>query len=198
MYAFIRGKVIYTAPHFCILETGGIGYKLHTPANAFSKIVPAGSEQLLHTSFQVRDISQTLYGFLEEQERDLFEILINVSGIGPKLGLSIIGHLSLGDLRVAIANSEIAQLCKIPGIGKKTAERLIIETRDKLAGLQFQDCSLPLMALKESQTAMDAMSAMIHLGYNQSTAQKAVKKSLENLPDNPDLALLITLSLTNV
>ncbi len=198
MYTFIRGKLVYASPLYCIVETGGLGYKLPVAANAFSKMPQVGEEVLLHTSFQVREASHTLYGFMSEQERDLFELLINVSGIGPKLGLSIIGHLSFNDLRQAITQNEIVKLCKIPGIGKKTAERLIIETRDKLDGLQFEDFSIPSVTAKESQTVLDAMSAMIHLGYNQSTAQKAVKKSLADLPDNPDLALLITHSLTNV
>lgn len=198
MYTFIRGKLVFASPLHCIIEAGGMGYKIPMAANAFSKMPQVGEEVLLHTSFQVRDTSQTLYGFLTEQERDLFELLINISGVGPKLGLSIIGHLSFSELRFAITQNEIARLCKIPGIGKKTAERLIIETRDKIDHLQFQDFSAPSIAVKESQTVQDAMSAMIHLGYNQSTAQKAVKKSLAELPDNPDLALLITQALTNV
>ncbi len=198
MFAFMRGKLIYASPQHCVIEIGGIGYKLQMAANAFSKMPQVGEELLLHTSFQVRDTSHSLYGFITEQERDLFELLINISGIGPKLGLSIIGHLSFSDLQEAISKNEIAKLCKIPGVGRKTAERLVIETRDKLEGFHTHEFTAPSVASKESQTVQDAMSALIHLGYNQSTAQKAVKKSLESLPDNPDLALLITHSLTNV
>lgn len=198
MYDFIRGKLVHTSPHASVIDVGGIGYKLHMAANAFGKMPQIGEELLLHSSFQVRDNSHALYGFLTIHERDLFELLINVSGIGPKLALSIIGHLPLGDLRQAVAGNEIPKLCKIPGIGKKTAERLIIEIRDKLEMLHLPDAAASPISLKESQTVLDAMSAMIHLGYNQSTAQKAIKKSLADLPDNPDLALLITHSLKNV
>ncbi len=198
MYDFIRGKLMHVSPHACVIEVSGMGYKLHIAASAFSKMPQIGEELLLHSSFQVRDNSQALYGFLLVQERDLFELLLNVSGIGPKLALSIIGHLPLANFKQSILGNEIAKLCKIPGIGKKTAERLIIEMRDKLEGIHPPDAPVSSIAQKESQTVLDAMSAMINLGYNQSTAQKAIKKSLADLPDNPDLALLITHSLKNV
>src|SRR5690348_2084717 len=94
MYAFIRGRLVQASPHYCLIDVAGIGYKLHIAANTFGKMPQTGEELLLHSSFQVRESSHTLYGFLNETERDLFELLLNVSGIGPKLALSIIGHLS--------------------------------------------------------------------------------------------------------
>jgi Holliday junction DNA helicase RuvA len=198
MYAFIRGRLAANTTNSCVIDTGGIGFQLHIAHNTFGQLPQIGHELLMYCAFVVRDTTQTLYGFLNEQERDLFELLITISGIGPKLALSIIGHLSLGELKLAVAESNFSLLCRIPGIGKKTAERLVIELRDKLQAFLPPNPMMHVTASIGSQTIQDALSALVNLGYNQNIAQRAVKKSLETLPENPDLALLITLSLKNV
>src|SRR5262245_50350624 len=114
MFAFIRGKLIAASPLHCILDAHGVGYKLFTPANALGQLPALGSEILLHCSFVVREQSQALYGFLTPEDRDMFELLIGTSGVGPKTALSIIGHLSLGELQQAIATGDHVILCKIP------------------------------------------------------------------------------------
>lgn len=200
MFAFIKGQLVHSSPLNVIVETNGIGYKIFIPANAFSKLPQLGEGVFLHISYVVRELSQTLYGFLSAQERDIFDLLMGVTGIGPKLALSLIGHLMLHDLRKAISNGEIAVISKVPGIGKKTAERLIIELRDKLPMNISNDPSehaIPVVDPK-SQKIQDAMSALINLGYNQITAQKAIKKTLNDYPEEIDLAALITYSLKNV
>lgn len=201
MFAFIRGELVTASPISVVIETAGVGYLVYIPANVFGKLPQAGSQVLLHTSHIVREQSQALYGFLVQRERDLFETLLGVSGIGPKLALSIIGHLSSSDLQRAIGNRDITAICKVPGIGKKTAERLIIELRDKIAAMLPPDPSEHALQLPhdpKAQTLKDAMSALINLGYNQITAQKALKKSLQDLPENIDLAALITHSLKHI
>ncbi len=201
MYAYIKGTLIQSTPSAVILETGGIGYKIFIPASLFNRLPQLENETLLHTSFVIRENSQTLYGFLTIQERDLFELLQNVTGVGPKLALSLTGHLSLADLHRAVSNHDIATLGKVPGVGKKIAERLIIEMRDKLAGLTPHDMSDYAVSVNldpKAQKIHDAMGALINLGYNQSNAQKAIKKTLGELPETADLGTLITAALKNI
>lgn len=201
MFAHIRGTLTYSSPLYAIIEVAGIGYKIHIPASVFSQLPQIGQEVLLHTSFVVRELSQTLYGFTSDQERDIFEVLLGVSGVGPKIALSIIGHLSTHNLYEAIANNDIPKICKVPGIGKKSAERLMIEIRDKLPSLfpaKPSQFAVDTKADPRSQIVNDAMSALINLGYNQNTSEKAIKKTMKDLPDSVELPELITLALKNV
>lgn len=199
MFAFIRGLLISATPLHCILEANGIGYKLLTPASLLGQLPQIGEKVLLHSSFIVREQSQALYGFLTVQERDLFELLIGATGVGPKMALSIIGHLSIRDLQAAIIGNNCVVLCKIPGIGRKTAERLIVEMRDKLKSIAPPDpTSLSIPLSGKQQAIADAISALIHLGYTQAIAQKAIQRGAETLPENADLAALITVALKNI
>lgn len=201
MIAYIKGLLVQSTPQFVIMETGGLGYKIFIPASLFSKLPQLQEETLLHTSFVIRELSQTLYGFLTVQERDLFEALMSVTGIGPKLALSIIGHLPGYELHQAITNNNINTLIKVPGIGKKMAERLIIELRDKISALVTIDPSefaLHAQSDPHMQKISDAMGALIHLGYNQITAQKAIKKTLKEMPESIELSALITGALKNL
>jgi Holliday junction DNA helicase RuvA len=202
MYAFIKGLLVQSSPISVIIEANGIGYRLYIPASVFGKLPQINNQVILHTSYVVRELSQTLYGFQSEIERDLFEELMGVTGIGPKMALNVIGHLSLQDLQRAVSSHDIVTLSKVPGIGKKTAERLIIEMRDKLSHLlpvgEQADRAAPMPTDLRAQKIVDAMGALINLGYNQMTAQKAIKKSLNDLPEEIDLATLITHSLKHV
>lgn len=200
MYAFIRGELIQATPTTVIIETAGVGYLIYIPANVFPKLPQIGSRMLVYTSYVVRELSQTLYGFLSMQECEVFEILMGVTGIGPKIALSIIGHLHLTDLQQAIASHDLATISKVPGIGKKTAERLIIELRGKLTSQLPPDPSDRSIQVPQhqAQKISDAMGALINLGYNQATAQKAIKKTLQDAPEEIDLASLITGSLKHI
>ena len=201
MYAYLKGLLTFASPLDIIIDVSGIGYRVHIPASVFGLLPTPGEVIHIHTSFIVRENSHALYGFLTTQDRDLFDALLGVTGIGPKLALSIIGHLSAQELQYAINNHEIAVISKVPGIGKKTAERLIIELRDKLKNIiPLDPADFAIQQRSDPQTLMinDAMSALINLGYNQSTAQKAIKKTLSDNPDSIDLASLITTALKNV
>lgn len=203
MYHYIKGKLTASTPLAVTVETGGIGYKISIPVSLYSQLPPIGSDILLHTSFVIRDNSQSLFGFLSLQERDLFEEIINVvTGFGPKMALNLIGHLPMDDLYLAIQNHDIIGICKVPGIGKKTAERLIIEMRDKvmklMGGHAPSDFAINVGLSAKKEMIADAMNALINLGYNASTAQKAVQKTLKELGENTNLPILITLSLKNV
>lgn len=201
MIAHLKGKLVNSSPTSIIVDVGGIGYRIFIPASLCGKLPQVGEDVTLQTSFVVRELSQTLYGFLSPQERDAFEALMGVTGIGPKMALSVIGHLSLPELQRAVANADVATLSKVPGIGKKTAERLIIEMRDKLQAKFLHDpadLAVHFPTDPHSQTISDAMSALINLGYNQMTAQKAIKKSLKDMPECIDLAAIITSALKHV
>lgn len=200
MFAYIKGLLIQATPVYAIVETGGVGYKIFIPATLLAKLPQIQEQVILYTSFVIRENSQALYGFLTHQDLDLFEALLNVSGIGPKTALSLIGHLSIQDLQAAVYNNDIATISKVPGIGKKTAERLIIEMRDKIAAFALTDPSDFVVRAKDPQAQKinDAMSALINLGYNQMTAQKAIKKTLKDNSEELELSDLITSALQNL
>ncbi len=200
MFAYIKGALAESKTTYVVVEAGGIGYKIFIPVSAFGRLSHVGSEVVLYTSFVVREQAQTLYGFSFVQERDFFEALLGVTGIGPKIALALLGHLSLMELQRAISQDDIAALCRVPGIGKKGAERLIIEMRDKVscAGLFPGDLAVHSLSDPQAQSVNDAMSALINLGYNQMTAQKAIKKTLKDIPEGIDVAELISYALKHV
>lgn len=200
MFAYIKGVLIQSSPTSVVIETYGIGYKMFIPVSAFSQLPQIGASLTLHTAFIVRELSQTLYGFFSIEERDFFEALLGVTGIGPKIALALIGHLSIQELGHAISNGDTPSLCRVPGIGQKGAERLIIEMRDKVGAFSSHtgEFSAQFVADPHMQTVNDAMSALINLGYNQSIAQKAIKKSLKDIPDAIDLGALISLALKHI
>lgn len=187
MYAFIRGLLIEATPTHAIIDASGIGYQIHIPSSAAQKLEP-GTTTLLHTSFIVREGFQGLYGFPLPEERDLFNEVIEISGIGPKIALALISHYSLPDLHDLILREDTAALAKVPGIGKKTAERLLIELRNRLEkfflSVPLEKSTAPTNI--KQQTFQDALKALINLGYNRASAQSALKKSLQ---DKDDLGL---------
>ncbi len=185
MYTFIRGILISADPTHAVLEAGGIGYHLFIPASQFQSLPSLGEKVLLHTSFVVRDTGHALYGFLTTHDRNLFETLTHISGIGPKTALGLIGNLPAGALQEAISADDPKILAKVPGVGKKTAERLVMELRDKLPSI------LPNLP---SSTAQDATTALVKLGYGRLHAQKAVSRVLKTDNDS-DLSTLITAAL---
>jgi Holliday junction DNA helicase RuvA len=142
----------------------------------------------------IREDAHILYAFLQKEERDLFEVLLSISGIGPKTAAGIIGHMEVGAFQRAISTADVRLLSKMPGIGKKTAERLVIEMRDKFKSKgKGRDLAMPATNL--NGVAGDAMSALINLGYNALDAHKAVEEAIKTNPNESDLGRLITASL---
>lgn len=195
MYDFMRGRLAMVNSLSISLEIAGIGYKVGVPVSLHSSLPQVGAELLLYVAFVVREASHALYGFLSLDERNLFELLLDISGVGPKLALSIIGHMSPAELQAAILKNDTKVLCLVPGIGKKTAERLVIELRDKAISLPASAaqyaCGLPASTLLLG----DALSALMNLGYNQAEAQRLLKKALDLTPDAADLGTLISAAL---
>jgi len=198
MFAYIKGTLIHVSPMAAIIESCGIGYKIFIPASAFAQMPHQNEAIIMHLSFVVREQAQTLYGFFSANERDFFEALLGVTGIGPKLALALIGHMPLHDLQKAIADEDTASICRVPGIGKKGAERLIIEMRDKIAAFGHVDISISTPNNPQKQKISDAMNALINLGYNQMTAQKAIQKSLKDSSEEIELGELISCALKHV
>lgn len=200
MYAYLKGILIEASPTSAILEVNGVGYHLFLPVHTFSRLPHMGQEVKFFTSFIIRENSQALYGFLTLAEKDLFNAVIDVSGIGPKIGLSICGHLPPNELFGAIMRNDIALLTKVPGIGKKGAERLVLDLKDKAQLLSTHspaDYQISAVLPQDQQTK-DALSALVNLGYNLSTAQKAVTLTLKESKEEVSLGELITRSLKHV
>ena len=171
MIAHLRGKLIARHPNQAIVETAGVGYEVVISVPTFSDLPPLGSEVALHIHTHVREDQLALYGFLRVEEKQLFEKLITVSGIGPKLAITILSGMAAQELGNAIRGNDVARLTKIPGIGRKTAERLVLELRDKLpvAGQEIVPAVPAFGAVQE-----DVLSALVNLGYQRAAAEKAL------------------------
>ncbi len=202
MFAYLKGILAESHPSYAVVDIQGVGYVVFITCRAYGELPPLGHPIQLYTSFVVREFSHALYGFMSGQERDVFEALLSVPGIGPKLALSLIGHLTLNEMQQAVSANNLTMLCRVPGVGKKTAERLVVELKDKipqmLVTMDPSAFAIPVHLDSQSQLIQDAMQALINLGYNQGTAQKAVKQSLKEMSETSDLALLITTSLKNI
>jgi len=179
MIAHLRGKLLEKHPNQAIVETAGVGYDVTISIPTFSELTSVGSEVALHIHTHVREDQLALYGFGRPEEKQLFEKLITVSGIGPKLGITILSGMPADDMVSAIRENDIARLTRIPGIGKKTAERMVLELRDKLPP-QGADQVREVPAL--SATQEDVLSALVNLGYQRVAAEKALSSVEKNGP----------------
>lgn len=181
MIVSIEGILVESSLLRITVEVGGLGYELQVPLTTVETLPAIGQKVRLHTLAVYREDSQTLYGFATRQERDFFRLLIEkVSGIGPKTALSILSRLSVELLRQAIAQSDVALLSKCPGIGKKTAERLVIELRDVLSAGAASSLVHPAdnsLAGQSASPFADAVAAMVALGFKPADADKAVRKA---------------------
>jgi len=171
MIAHLRGKLLVKHPNQAVVETGGVGYDVAISVPTFSDLPAVGNEVALHIHTHVREDVIALYGFLRSAEKQLFEKLITVSGIGPKLAITILSGMPADELVGAIRGNDVARLTRIPGIGKKTAERMVLELRDKLpvAGAA-EATSVPTLSAAEE----DVLSALTNLGYQRAAAEKAL------------------------
>src|SRR5262249_4635105 len=133
MITFLNGKLVMALPTQAVVDVGGVGYEVFIPLSSYDKLPPVGQSVHILTHLHVREDAQILYGFMSAAERDLFRLLVNhVSGIGPKLALAVLSGMSVPHFKSAVVNSDIASLAKISGLGKKTAERIVLELKDKL------------------------------------------------------------------
>jgi Holliday junction DNA helicase RuvA len=182
MIAHLRGILLSKHPNQLVVETAGVGYEVNISVPTFSELPADGSEVALHIHTHVREDSLALYGFLRPAEKSLFEKLITVSGIGPKLAITILSGMAADEMVGAIRGNDLARLTKIPGIGKKTAERMVLELRDKLPADTGKSApTVPVLNAMEE----DVLSALTNLGYQRAAAEKALAAALKNLAINP-------------
>ena len=179
MIGHIRGILLEKHPNEAIVDVGGVGYQVTIPISTFSKLPENGKEVRLRIHTHVREDAIALFGFLTLDEKHLFERLISVSGVGPKLGVTVLSGLPVSELVAAIRSGNLAQLTRVPGIGKKTAERLVVELRDKLDNLESGKAASPTMpaATPMGQVDEDVLSALINLGCAKPAAEAAVRKA---------------------
>lgn len=183
MIHHLTGKMLNALPTQAIIEAHGVGYQLLIPLSSYDKLPQPGGEVTILTEFIVREDSQTLYGFMTSQERELFRLLINsVSGIGPKTALNILSGMNVMTFRGAVANSDVKALSQISGVGKKTAERIVVELRDKVGPSGAWEASSQQHGLSASdQKLNDAMLALMALGFKQIEAHDAIRAAQTNL-----------------
>lgn len=188
MIVRLRGKVLEALPNQLILDVNGVGYQLHIPLSTYDKLNPTEGAQIeLHTHLQVRETEHKLFGFSTPQERELFLLLIDrVSGIGPAIAVAVLSGMPVENFKAAVVNGDVAALSKIKGLGKKTAERIVLELKDKVgvadAWKQASESAAP-------SAANDTELALIGLGYKQTEARKAVASVMKanNTADSEDL-----------
>lgn len=197
MFDYLKGILTSSAPDHATVEIGGLGYKLLIPLSTYTKLPQIGNPITLFVSSVIREDSHRLFGFIDKSHRHLFEKCNDITGVGPKTSLALIGHLEISDLEIAIATSNVDALCKVPGVGKKTAERIILEMKGLISDSWKTSKPSPIFSQKDS-IAKDAVQALIHLGYTPMLAQKAVQKTLEKEQEVKDLPNLITLAFKNL
>lgn len=178
MIASLRGVLAEKRPNQAIVDVNGVGYEVFIPISTYSKLPDAGAEVRLRIHTHVREDALVLYGFLSPEEKALFEKLITVTGIGPRLAVTVLSGLEAADLLAAIRSGDVARLVRVPGVGKKTAERMILELRDKVPAVDAESATAaadgagPLAAVDQ-----DVLSALLNLGCARPAAEAAVKKA---------------------
>lgn len=177
MFAYVKGSLEEKMSHFIVVETMGIGYKIFMSKTAIGRVGEIGSTVKIYTHYHVREDEISLYGFLSNEELNMFELLISVSGVGAKSAIAMLSNISPSDFAVSIIQNDITKLTKVPGIGKKTAQRIVLELKDKLKAEQeiakTEESNIPT---KIDETMDEAISALQILGYNRKEIEKAFEK----------------------
>jgi Holliday junction DNA helicase RuvA len=184
MIEHVRGVLQYKSPAFIVIETGGIGYKISLPLSSYGLLPAEGDEIKINTYLHCREDGLSLYGFLNQEERDFFLLLISISKIGPKSALRMLSSLSPSEFKKAIKRGDLITLIDIPGIGKKTAQRLILELKERIAEEEIIEGG-------DEELARDALSALLSLEYTRNEARKAINQVINASKEEIDLASLI-------
>lgn len=193
MIAHITGKLIQKQPNSVIVDVGGVGYELNVPLSTFYDLGELGADVSLRVHTHVREDALQLFGFRTDREKKLFLLLLSVSGIGPKLAITVLSGLSAEELVQALCAGNLTRLVGIPGVGKKTAERMLVELKDKAAAILppgLEEATTSTVAQSGDAAREDVISALVNLGYQRSQAEKAVGMVLK---DNPDANFTMTL-----
>ena len=181
MIAHLRGKILSKQPQRVVVDVSGVGYDVAVPLSTYYGLGEPGADVSLRIHTHVRDDALALYGFATPLEQDFFERLLGISGIGPKLALAVLSGIETQDLIRAIEHGDVPRLTSIPGVGKKTAERIVLELKDRLSKMQLAGSGVAAVAVPLLRD--DLLSALMNLGYHRPLAEKAVDAAIKTMPD---------------
>ncbi|MGH7478439.1 MAG: Holliday junction branch migration protein RuvA [Candidatus Methylomirabilales bacterium] len=190
MIGLLRGQLVKRDPTHVIVEVNGVGYRVFVPLSTYYRLPDGGTEVLLHTVTYLREDALHLYGFITERERALFDLLRGVTGIGPRLAINILSGITAEELAAAIGRADLVRLSAIPGVGRKTSERIILELKEKILPLLEPAVAAPEGDPSE-EVLQDVVSALLNLGYNRSAASKAATKALRTVDGDQDFETVI-------
>jgi Holliday junction DNA helicase RuvA len=196
MIAHIQGFLHFKSPEYLVIDVDGIGYQVHVPLSTFYNLPQVGSTVSMHIYTHVREDALKLYGFQSPEEKLIFVRLISISGIGPRLAVNILSGISPAELVESLSQNNLARLISIPGVGRKTAERIMLELRDKISSLApGHDVTVPVKAAADEAMIEDALSALLNLGYKKGVAQRAIENARQRLEGEITLESLLKESL---
>ena len=189
MISYVRGALDNKEPNRVIVDVNGLGYEIFVPLSTYQELPAIGDQVKLHTYHHVREDTMQLYGFLTSEEKEVFELVLSISGVGTKVALSILSSISVNEFRSAVAQGDMKTLTKISGIGKKSAERMVLELRDKIGNVRIDDRMASILA---GGSGNDAVSAIVlNLGASQSAAEYAVYRAERLLGKDAEIEDLI-------
>lgn len=179
MISSLTGILKHKSPTEILIDVHGVGYTVHIPLSTYEKLGDVGASISLLTHFHVREDAMQLFGFFSDEERRLFKLLISVSGIGPKIAQGILSGMDVEELKLNLLSGNVTALTAIPGVGKKTAERMILELRDKVGGVMAETGTMSAGSIKSATIRSDALQALTSLGYNIQVAEKSIRLVLQ-------------------
>lgn len=191
MIATIQGVLTAKKPTIAVVTVGGMGLDIHIPVSTYEQLPALNEEVLLHTHLHVREDALKLFGFASATEKILFSTVISVSGIGPSLGLSILSGCTVTDFANALAQEDLKAITAIPGIGKKTAQRMVVELKDKVAAMANTEVAAGVVAPEENTMTTDALAALMSLGMKENSARNALNRVLKESDDDLTVQTLI-------
>ena len=195
MIVHLNGKLVEKDITRVVVECGGVGYEASIPLSTFDRLPAEGADVKLYTYHDVREDAEALYGFATEAEREVFKLVTTVSGVGPKIALSVLSGLTTGDLQLAISQGDVKRLASIKGIGKKTAERIVVDLKDKINPIEALANSSAAASQAQTNVLRDAMLALSALGFSEEMARAKVQKVLETDPSVQDTETVVKLAL---
>lgn len=204
MIAHLRGELVSATADSVVLDVGGVGYRCLVPSSTRSRLPGVGQTVLLYTSLQVREDAMTLYGFLTPAEYDLFELLLRVDGVGPKVALGVLSATTPESFRRAIAFEDITALCRVPGIGKKTAQRMVLDLKEKVgsvgphAGVEPIGLGAAAVGAQANDAFGEAIEALMSLGYSRVEAAQAMERARKEAGEAPAVETLVRLGLKHL
>ena len=195
MIVHLNGKLVEKDITHVVVECGGVGYEASIPLSTFDRLPAEGADVKLYTYHDVREDAEALYGFATVAEREVFKLVTTVSGVGPKIALSVLSGLTTGDLQLAISQGDVKRLASIKGIGKKTAERIVVDLKDKINPIEALANSSAAASQAQTNVLRDAMLALSALGFSEEMARAKVQRVLEADPSVQDTETVVKLAL---